>query len=260
MAYEKFAMVYDRLMNDMPYVRWVEFAAECFRRCGNPVTVAELGCGTGSVAIPLSQKGYTVYGIDLSEDMLSVAQSKSRQLAGHVSRGEGTEPVWVQQDMTEWELGLQVDAVISFCDCLNYVTDPAGVSAVFQRTYAGLKPGGLFVFDVHTLRTLEEYAANQPFVYNEEDLSYIWECELEEETCTIYHDLTFFSREPGGEKYTRFDETHAQRAYPLHELKGMLAEAGFSGIRILGDFTWEQADEQTERAFFVAVKPQEDGA
>lgn len=265
MSYGKFAFVYDRLMEDMPYGDWIAFALEAFSRKGmakpggagdgssNPVVV-DLGCGTGSIAIPLALQGYRVYGIDLSDAMLSIAEDKSRDLLAG-PRGSVPGPVWLAQDMREWELDEKADAAVSFCDCLNYLTEEEDVAAVFSRTFAGLKPGGVFLFDVHTENTLLDYAENQPFVYNEEELSYIWECELDEEHRLIRHDLAFFVKEPQGDLYSRFDETHEQRAYPLELLSRLLAAAGFTDIRVCADFSWQEADESATRAFFVAVKP-----
>ncbi|MDF2939241.1 MAG: methyltransferase type 12, partial [Paenibacillaceae bacterium] len=246
MSYGKFALVYDRLMEDMPYGDWIAFALEAFSRKGlaepgasgadavRPV-VADLGCGTGSIAIPLAAQGYRVYGIDLSEAMLSIAEDKSRELLSG-PRGSVPGPVWLAQDMREWELDELADAAVSFCDCLNYLTEEEDVAAVFNRTFEGLKPGGVFLFDVHTEKTLLDYAENQPFVYNEEDLSYIWECGLDEELCLISHDLAFFVKEPQGGLYSRFDEAHEQRAYPLQQLNRLLAAAGFDDNRMFADF------------------------
>ena len=36
----------------------------------------DVACGTGNVTLPLVQKGYDVIGVDLSEEMLAVAQQK----------------------------------------------------------------------------------------------------------------------------------------------------------------------------------------
>lgn len=37
----------------------------------------DLACGTGSLAVRLSEKGYSVIGTDMSPEMLSVAQQKA---------------------------------------------------------------------------------------------------------------------------------------------------------------------------------------
>ncbi len=75
-AYRQFASVYDRLMEDMPYSDWLRFARESWERYGIPKTVVDLGCGTGSLAIPLARSGFEVFAIDLSADMLTIGRSK----------------------------------------------------------------------------------------------------------------------------------------------------------------------------------------
>lgn len=58
MSYEQIAYTYDRLMEEMPYSEWLSFAKEGWRRYGlKPATLADLGCGTGSLAIPLALEG-----------------------------------------------------------------------------------------------------------------------------------------------------------------------------------------------------------
>ncbi|GIP39556.1 methyltransferase [Paenibacillus sp. J31TS4] len=249
MAYRQFAYSYDRLMEDMPYGAWLRFAEECWERFGRPERVVDLGCGTGSLSIPLAATGLKVIGIDLSEDMLAVASSKSEQ----VPLSAGGTLDWIQQDMREWELPGTVDAVLSFCDCLNYLTEEEDVAQTFRQTAAALRPGGLFAFDVHTVRQLAEYAETQPFLLDEEDIAYIWTCDFDEERTEIEHALTIFAREGSG-LFRRYEETHIQRAYPLDRLERMLSEAGFSEIRVTADFTWTPADSATGRAFFTAVK------
>ncbi|WP_310551538.1 class I SAM-dependent DNA methyltransferase [Paenibacillus glufosinatiresistens] len=255
-AYGKFAYVYDELMADMPYARWLAFAEEAWERFGRrPGSVAELGCGTGSIAIPLSERGYEVTGIDLSSDMLAVAQQKLEERPGGLRRLREGGVRWVRQDMTEWELGEPVDAVISFCDCLNYVLDEQGVEAVFARTYEGLAPGGLFLFDVHHPNTLVRYDEEQPFIYDEERISYIWTCELDVPRREIEHRLSIFVREEG-DRYRRFEEIHVQRAYEPEWIVAALARAGFTGIEKVADFEWLPAGDDAERLFFAAVKPE----
>ncbi|XEC97611.1 class I SAM-dependent methyltransferase [Paenibacillus tarimensis] len=257
-AYRQFAAVYDRLMEDMPYAEWLSFARQCWERHGGgmPETVADLGCGTGSIAIPLAKSGFQVFGIDLSADMLTIARSKWEDTSLRKSlAGSGTLR-WLQQDMCDWELPQPVDSVISFCDCMNYLTEEDQVEAMFQATYRGIKEGGVFLFDVHPPSQLERYAEEQPFILNERDVAYIWTCELDRQRCEIEHHLTVFARE-GRERdalFNRFEEVHTQRAYESAWIIGALQRAGFSKVEQYADFRLQPPDERSERLFFAAIK------
>ena len=75
-----------------------------------------------------------------------------------------------------------------------------------------------------------------------------------EESNSVEHDLTFFVQDPEEDVYHRFDECHVQRAYPVEELTKWLEEAGFTVLRVTGDFERLEVTEQTERIFFMAKK------
>lgn len=252
MSYEKFAYTYDRLMNSMPYEDWLRFVKESFERFGmKPSTIVDLGCGTGNLTIPLALEGYQLTGIDLSEDMLAVAEQKT----GEHNQLRGGAIHWVQQDLREWDLGEQVDVALSICDSLNYLLEDEDIVDAFRQTFKGLKPDGLFLFDVHTPEQLFAYADSQPFFLNEEDVAYIWTSELDEEKVQIEHELTIFVKNSDGtNSFRRIDETHQQRAYSLQWLKQTLLAVGFTEVHMAADFTWEQPTSMTERAFFIAKK------
>jgi SAM-dependent methyltransferase len=253
MSYERFAYTYDRLMSDMPYGDWLRFAREGWRHYGlSPKTIVDLGCGTGNMAIPLALEGYSVTGVDFSEDMLAVAQQKALRQPFLPKGGSLT---WVHQDMREWELPEPVDAVISFCDCMNYLLQEEDLTRTFRQTYQGLKSGGLFLFDVHTPKQLLNYAESQPFYLNEDDVAYIWTSEYDADRMEIEHAITIFMQEGADqESFRRIDEQHTQRAYPLKRLEQQLHEAGFAEVRQAADFHWQMPTPATERAFFAARK------
>jgi SAM-dependent methyltransferase len=250
MAYEKFACHYDRLMAEMPYPEWTELLQTCFAEFGKPGEIVDLGCGTGTLAIELAKMGIQVIGIDLSDDMLAIASQKAEE----ETFPRGGSVTWLEQDMREWTVAKQVDAVLSLCDSLNYIMEEDGVQQVFQHVFEGLRPGGWFVFDVHTPYQLEQYAEHQPFMLNEDDIAYIWTSEYEENRREIEHAITFFVRAGETEMFTRFEEVHSQRAYPLEWLRSELGVAGFVDIRLTADFTWEAPTEKSGRAFFIAQK------
>lgn len=255
-AYRQFASVYDRLMEDMPYPQWLAFARQCWERYGLPKSVADIGCGTGAITIPLARSGFEVYGIDLSEDMLSIARSKWEESSQSQLRSQPGSVLFLQQDMREWELPQQVDSVISFCDCLNYLTEEEDVEAMLAATYRALKDGGVFLFDVHPPSQLQRYAQEQPFVLDERDIAYIWTCELDEQRCEIEHRLSIFASEGTGRDalFQRIEETHIQRAYEPDWLNGALLRAGFARVEQFADFALEAPVQDSERLFFAAVK------
>ncbi|WP_454192172.1 class I SAM-dependent DNA methyltransferase [Paenibacillus sp. Marseille-Q7038] len=256
MSYRKFAYVYDELMEDMPYPEWIRFARIAWEKHGIPASVVELGCGTGSLTIPLVKSGFEVTGIDLSADMLSVARQKLEETPqGNRFFREGTIR-WIHQDMRNWELPEPVDTVISFCDSINYLLKEEDIIRTFRQTYQGLKSGGTFLFDVHHPNTFIRYEEEQPFVLDEKSISYIWTCDLDRSSYEIEHHLSIFTRAEGSgpDVYHRFEEVHNQRAYDPEWMKRQLFEAGFHDVNIYADFEWEPANENTSRLFFVAVK------
>jgi SAM-dependent methyltransferase len=273
MPYERqFASLYDRLMADAPYAQWIRFARQCWDVYGKPETVVDLGCGTGNIAIPLAQTGLNVFGVDLSENMLAIAADKTEQLRRNSAFVPGGSVVWLNQDMREWDVGRTVDSVISFCDSLNYLTEEDDIARTFRRTFERLRPGGTFLFDVHTPNQVRAYARLQPFVMREEDIAYIWTCELDEDRCEIEHELSIFVKADSGyadglasktgstgaygrfPAYLRVDEVHVQRAYELGWLGDKLREAGFADVECFADFSQKPPNADTERAFFVAAK------
>ncbi|MEK4250583.1 class I SAM-dependent DNA methyltransferase [Paenibacillus sp. FSL W7-1287] len=248
-SYEQFASVYDRLMADMPYDRWLSFAKAVWERYGVPQHVVDLGCGTGAIAIPLASEGFDVTGIDLSAHMLEVALSKWNAQCESARGSLKLE----QQNISSWSVDNSADSIISFCDCLNYIVDEDELLAALQATYEGLKPGGTFIFDVHPVSRFEQYAAEQPFVYDEDGIAYQWISDYDEDEHIIEHHLTIFVLGQDG-RYSRIDEQHIQRAYPHMWLVGALREIGFREVHIYQNFALEQAEADAERLFFVALK------
>ena len=80
-AYKELAQSYDRLTNDVDYASVVDFYFQILQKEGlQPRTAVDLACGTGSVALLLVKRGLCVTGVDMSEDMLTVAWEKAAEL------------------------------------------------------------------------------------------------------------------------------------------------------------------------------------
>lgn len=247
MSYGRFAHVYDFLMSEVPYDKWINlFISKKEQYNINGLKVLDVACGTGEFSVRLAQKGYTVTGIDLSDEMLVIAKEKADQ--------SGVSIPFYQQNMIELETGEQFDSIVIFCDSLNYLHAESDVQSTFQRVYEQLKPGGLFMFDVHSVFKMEHVFAGQTFADVQDEVSYIWNAFEGPEPYSVEHELTFFVKEEEANQYDRFDEDHYQRTYDMQKYVAWLEEAGFTVKEILADLEDQEPAEDSERILFVAIK------
>ncbi|MGE7592902.1 class I SAM-dependent DNA methyltransferase [Peribacillus frigoritolerans] len=247
MTYERFAYVYDELMKDAPYEKWLMILTAKLEQYGiGGRKVLDLACGTGEMTVELAQHGFEVTGVDLSDEMLLVANEKAVKL--------GLSVQLFQQNMAELEGLGQFDCVTIFCDSLNYLRDEEDIVKTFSRVHEHLKDGGLFMFDIHSLYKMEEIFSDHTFAVNGEEVSYIWDCFPGEEPYSVEHDLSFFVRDDESGLYDRFDELHYQRTYPVEQYKKWLEQAGFTVSEILADLEEAPLVTETERILFVASK------
>ena len=247
MVYGRFAIIYDALMKHAPYDKWVTFTTNIIEQFNVPVkTIIDLGCGTGELTIRLGKLGYEMIGIDQSNDMLTVAAEKAYNQQIDIN--------WIQQDIRELTGFKDVDLFISYCDVINYITNLDDVKKVFEQVYNCLKPGGLFIFDFHSINYTEHHLCDRTFADVTDELTYIWECERGDKEGEMFHYMTFFQKE--NDRYVRFDEVHHQKTYPLIRYKNLLESCQFKKINFYADFMFKDhfSEQKSERIFGVAQK------
>ena len=243
--YNRFAYVYDTLIKDVDYKKWVDYYLEIFQRYGlsDAKLGLDLGCGTGSITTEFCRRGFEMTGIDLSEDMLMVAREKS----------EGQDILYLNQDMCEFELYGTVDFIVSSLDCINYITDKRDLLKVMKLANNYLNPGGLFIFDINTRYKLENIIGDNTFVLEDDDAFCVWQNEYDKKKKMADFYLTFFMKD--GEEYVRFDEEHTERAYEIEEIKEIIRKSGMKLLKVYHDQSFKNPEKTSERVFFV-VKEQ----
>lgn len=247
MTYQSFSQVYDVLMEHAPYNKWVDFTEDIIEKHPTQINnILDLGCGTGEIALRLVKKGYAITGIDLSADMLSQAAAKSTK--------EQLDITWIHQDMRRLEGFTNLDLCISYCDVMNYLIDKRDIKMAFQKVHESLRENGLFIFDVHSYHYVQNELTEQTFADVTDDLTYIWECESGDEAGEMYHYLTFFQQKET--LYSRFDEVHHQKTYPIEVYETLLEQVGFHDIKVYQDFEsrHHKPNHEAERILVVAQK------
>lgn len=242
--YGGFAHMYDALTGDVDYAKFADYYFEVFRKFNlNPSLGLDLGCGTGSITFEMHNRGCDMIGVDISAEMLSVARQRSA--------AEKSDILFLNQDMTEFELYGTVSFAVSSLDCMNYITQKNSLKRVFKLVNNYLDPGGLFIFDMNTPYKLGKVLGDNTYIYEENDIFYTWQnCyDSHSRICDFY--LTFFEKDKSG-LYRRFDEVHSQRAYEIDEVVQMLEKSGMRVEGVFADKTFKKPAKTTERVFFVA--------
>ncbi|MBE7022683.1 MAG: class I SAM-dependent methyltransferase [Ruminococcaceae bacterium] len=245
-SYGGFASLYDALTYDVDYEKMADCIEWLFQKNAlTPELVLDLACGTGSLTLALSGRGYDMLGADASADMLSVAGQK-----------KGAEKIlFLNQPMEDFELYGTVDAITCALDSINYLTEPDALEKTFRLCANYLNPDGLFIFDVNSEYKFSQILGQEIYTHETDDIFYVWENDFDPQTrlCNMY--LTFFAEKEEG-LYHRVDELHTQRAYTDDELKKALSDAGFMLTGRYDDYTRKAPGEATERIVYVAKKNQ----
>ena len=240
--YKGFARIYDSLMHDAPYGVWAAQIDRWMKK--NPGDgqgiILDLGCGTGSVSVLMAEKGYSIIGVDSSEDMLAAAQAKTASRKADV--------MFIRQDIRELDLYGTVQGAFSVFDVMNYILDAEDLLKVFTRVRIFLEQGCPFVFDMNTLYKFKFGLRSE--IYSGTGSggeSYVWNNVFSSETMINTYDMLFFSPEA----QHGFREKHLQRAYECEEVARLLKLAGFQYVEIKNGYTDEPIKEDSLRAVFV---------
>ena len=141
-VFGNYSNYYDLLYKDKDYPAEINFIDSLLKQygIGDVKTILDVGCGTGGHAFLLSEKGYTVTGVDISENMLSIAKEKAKKIKADVN--------FFQADACDFNLNMKFDSIISMFAVMGYQTTNEDFERALLSISKHLRPGGLFIFDV----------------------------------------------------------------------------------------------------------------
>ena len=237
--YNDFAYIYDRLMHqDVDYDAWCDYIENLLSlHSVSPDTLCELACGTGNMTSRLSGRGYKMTGVDISPDMLRVAQAKTEDVE------------FICSDMSKLSLRRKYDSFLCMIDGLNYVITPKAVINTLKTVKEHLNENGVFIFDISSQYKLEKIIGNETFIHSEYDVFYSWQNRYIEKYNLSDMLLNFFVR--SGKDYIRFEENHIQRGWTVAQMQKMLKVAGFTEIHVYNELTFDEPLKDSERLVFV---------
>ena len=251
------AEYYDLLNHGVNYKKVANYIENVFELYNlKPDIILDLACGTGNLTLELDKRGYDMIGLDLSYEMLSVASRKKRS-----GRGKSN-IIWVNQDMTDFELYGTVDAVVCSFDSLNYILTEEDLSKCFGLVYNYLNYGGVFIFDVNSKYKFEEIYGRNDFILENKNVFCAWRNYYNKKTKICDFDMTVFIKSKDNERqYIRFDEFQREKYHSNELLLGLLKSLNFTDINIFYDFDINSVEDdkykkykEKERVCFSCIK------
>jgi len=136
---ELYAKYYDLLYRDKDYNAEVEYITNLIKEHKPEAkTILDIGCGTGRHAALIADKDFEVHGVDISEEMLRIAERQcNKELKLSFS----------QADLTCLNLNKKFDVVTALFHVISYQDTNEKLFKAFESVKNHLNPGGIFLFD-----------------------------------------------------------------------------------------------------------------
>ncbi len=198
------------------------------------MSVLDIPCGFGRIAYLLAQRGINVTGIELNKHVLDFAANKAKENQLKINYIEG--------DMRDISYRNEFDAVICWFGSFGYFSDEDNEKFI-KASAAGLKKGGRFLIDTHTLETIipifEPLSKNR---YGKLPLTEERELDLHTSRINVKWSL-------GKES-----QSSSIRLYGYKELRDLLAKQGFGKFKAYGSVKAEKFEFGSKRLIIVCEK------
>jgi len=232
------AKLYDHVYGDSQQPGAKFYLAEALAS-GSPV--AELGCGTGRVLIPIAREGIDITGIDLSPEMLAVLREKLAREPESVQK----RVTLVEADICSFDLDRKFSLAIIPFRSFQHIIEVKDQLSCLASVRRHLEPQGRLVFDL--FYPMLDRIGGPPQVQESENFPWTklddgseirrtdrqpWK---DRPNQVLGCQLIYYRRWPDGR-----EERHVQ-AFPFRyffrfEVEHLLARAGFRVIDLYADF------------------------
>ncbi len=243
--YRRYAEAYAKAGQGRFSLQLVPWVVASFERFGaSPRSLVDVACGAGEFAVAMARRGLEVTGVDQSPEMLALARRSAESSGVAVS--------FLEQDMRELRLPAPRDAATCLYDSLNYLVNEDEFAQALAAIGRALREGGLFLFDMNTLRGMATKWTNRAWLVRDvDDELEVHQTEFDYDTGMATIRINAFLQRQG-DLFERIREVHRERGYPLPVIDAALASAGFE---ILGRWSTPEFAEVTPesgRVFYTA--------
>jgi len=234
---------FDKPVGSLPDVA---FYIERLKAVTGPIL--EPACGTGRLLIPLIEAGHEVWGFEPSPDMLAACR---RNCAAR-----DLDPPLADMRFQDFAYDRAFAAIVVPVSTFSFVAAFAEAMAVLRRFHDHLAPGGLLMIDLQPPRRMWAlHGAVRTWAMPDGDLlrlesRHVATSELEQRV----ENHMRYERWRGGRLVEAELEIMVGRYWGRHEFELALAAAGFTDVRVLGDYRRRPARDGDAGLTFEAVR------
>jgi SAM-dependent methyltransferase len=198
--------------------------------------ILEIACGTGSV-LKLLEKNYSVYGLDFSKGMLSIAKKK-------VTSGK-----FFHQDMTKFRINEKFDIILCVFDSINHLLKFNQWQQVFSKVNSHLNDGGIFIFDINMQNKLDRLISDKP--WNHWFGKNLLIIDITEIRNKISNWNTKVFQYKNNNIYEMYEENIKEKAFPLVQIKKSLQK--YFSVKVI-DPERKRPSRLSERLYLICKK------
>jgi ubiquinone/menaquinone biosynthesis C-methylase UbiE len=202
----------------------------------------DLCCGTGRHSILLSKKGWRIFGLDLSKNLLAIAKRNMKDAGVYFSIVRG--------DMRSFPFRSQVfNGAVSMFTSFGYLPSESEDKRSLTEVWRTLKNNGKFLLDVanrnHLINMFQEreWAEFESFYLLEKRT-------LDIKQSRLMSEWTVIRKNTGEVRKLQ----HNVRLYALSKLKPMLNKVGLKVTEIYGGYEKQRFNDDSTRMIVLAEK------
>lgn len=201
--------------------------------------VCDLCCGVGRHTLELSRRRYRVTAMDRTERYLDVAHRHAA--------AAGLDVEFVRDDMRHFCRRDTFDVVLNLFTSFGYFDAQVDDRRTVENAYRSLKPGGVLLMELMGKEIIARIFQPRDWHQTDEGLV-LYERTIVDDWSQIENRWILIR--DGRRHEWRF----RHRVYSATELRGLLADCGFSQVKVYGDLNGAPYDEKAERLVIVGYK------
>ena len=231
--------IYNLLYSEKNYQEEVNYISTLIKKFDiTGKRLLEFGSGTGKHAKFFVKLGYSVHGIEYSNEMIS----KIEKIKGFTFQ---------QGDIANVFLDQKFDVVISLFHVMCYQTENENIEKVFKNANQHLNPGGLFIFDFWFTPAVFNQFPKVKFKNVKNKKIEVWRIAEPIVNCnedTVDVNYTFFVKNIESKEIESFKESHKMRHFKLSEIDLFCKISGFKRVLSVEFLTNNPLNENTWHA------------